>query len=168
MQNVIRGRVRKYGANINTDLITPAYTVRMPMEVMLQHLMEGVDPEFAKKVQPGDILVAGPNFGSGSSRESAPRCLKAAGISAVISPLFARIFYRNAINIGLPVLSLQDTDGINDGDELEIDPLAGTIKNLTTGRQYTCDRYTENIMELIRDGGLIAHLEKQFASDENR
>nr|WP_325240189.1 3-isopropylmalate dehydratase small subunit [uncultured Oscillibacter sp.] len=156
----IHGRVHKFGDNINTDLISPAYYIGKPDEVMIAHAMEGADPEFSKKVQPGDIIVAGHNFGPGSSRETAPFVIKGSGIVCVIASSYARIFFRNAINIGLPILTCDRVDEINGGDELEVDPIAGAIVDITTGKEYVCSRLPENIMELVRDGGLIAHLMK--------
>lgn len=126
--------------------------------------MEGADPDFPKKVRAGDIMVAGKNFGSGSSRETAPMIIKGSGIAVVIAEFFARIFYRNAINIGLSVLTTNSVSEINDGDELEVDPIAGTIRNITTGKSYQCTKYPENIMKLVNDGGLINHLRKQLKS----
>jgi 3-isopropylmalate dehydratase small subunit len=162
--HTIHGRVFKYGANINTDLISPAPYIGLSREIMLAHGMEGVDPEFPQKVRPGDIIVAGPNFGSGSSRESAPWIIKESGIGAVVAPLFARIFYRNAINIGLPVLTCEEVDleGISDADELKIDPIEGVIHNLTTNKVISCAKLPKNLMELVMDGGLIGHLEKKY------
>lgn len=117
----IKGKVHKFGDNINTDLISPAQYMEMSNEIIAQHAMEGADPEFMEKMKPGDIIVAGKNFGSGSSRETAPLALKNAGVSVVIAEFFARIFYRNSINIGLPVLMTKDTSSIQDDDELEVD-----------------------------------------------
>ena len=158
---MIRGKVHKFGDNINTDLISPAYYIGKSDEIMIAHAMEGADPDFSKKVQPGDILVAGHNFGPGSSRETAPFVIKGSGIACVIAVSYARIFFRNAINIGLPILTFDQVDEICDGDELEVDPLAGTIINITTGKEYVCSQLPENIMELVQDGGLIAHLMKK-------
>lgn len=165
-QGTIQGRVLKYGDNINTDLISPAPYVGLAREIMLAHGMEGVDPEFPKKVRKGDIIVAGRNFGSGSSRETAAYILKESGIGAVISPLFARIFYRNAINIGLPVFILPEADRIGEGDILSIDPEAGVIEDLTSGERFSCGKVPPALLELIEDGGLIAHLEKRFGRQE--
>jgi 3-isopropylmalate/(R)-2-methylmalate dehydratase small subunit len=156
----IHGRVRKFGDNINTDLISPAPYIGMADEIMIAHAMEGADPEFSKKVRPGDILVAGKNFGSGSSRETAPFVIKGSGIAAIIAEFYARIFYRNAINIGLPVLSCAEAAKINAGDELKVDPVGGVILNVTTGEEYKCSALPENIMELVKDGGLIPHYRK--------
>ena len=157
---IIRGRAYTFGDNINTDFINPAQYMELPMEEMIQHAMEGADPDFSKNVRPGDILVAGKNFGSGSSRETAPLVIKGSGVSVVIAEFFARIFYRNAINIGLKVLICPQAKEISHGDQLEVDPLAGQIRDLTTGKQYTCTALLPHILELVNDGGLIAHLEK--------
>ena len=161
MQNdTIKGRVLKFGDNINTDFINPAYTMEMPMPEMIKHAMEGADPDFSKKVKPGDIMVAGKNFGSGSSRETAPIVIKESGISVLIAEFYARIFYRNAINIGLKVLTCPQAGEINDGDELEVDPVKGVIKDITQGKQFNCSVLPPHIIELVNDGGLIGHLKK--------
>lgn len=157
-----RGRVIKYGDDINTDWIAPSPYGPCSKEVKLAHAMEGVDPDFPKKVRQGDILVVGKNFGCGSSRETAPYVIKESGIAAVVAEFYARIFYRNAINIGLPLLMTKDIDRINDGDDLEVNPIAGTIHNYTSGEDYKCDKLPENLMELLEDGGLIAHTKKKM------
>ena len=168
---IIRGIVHKFGDNINTDFINPAQVMELPIEEQIAHAMEGADPDFSKKVRPGDIMVTGKNFGSGSSRETAPMVIQGSGISVLIAEFFARIFYRNAINIGLKVLICPDTSGISDGDELEVDVAAGRIRDLTTGTELHCDKLPDNILELVRDGGLIPHLQKQLGirtgDDEN-
>ena len=157
----IHGKVHKYGDNINTDLISPAPYIGMAEEIMIAHAMEGVDPNFSKNVKPGDIIVAGKNFGSGSSRETAPFVIKGSGISVIIAEFYARIFYRNAINIGLPVLMSDCIEKISAGDELKVDPIAGKIINVTRNEEYTCSALPDNIMQLVKDGGLIPHLKKQ-------
>jgi len=159
--NTIRGSVHKFGDNINTDLISPAPYIGMADEIMIAHAMEGADPDFSKKVRPGDIIVGGKNFGSGSSRETAPFIIKGSGISVIIAEFYARIFYRNAINIGLPVLICKDAARINGGDVLRVDPVGGVIVNETSGEEYSCSALPENIMELVRDGGLIPHYQKR-------
>jgi 3-isopropylmalate/(R)-2-methylmalate dehydratase small subunit len=158
---IIRGRVHKFGDNINTDIISPAQYMELSYAEMAVHAMEGADPDFSKKVCPGDIIVAGKNFGSGSSRETAPIALKEAGIGAVVAEFFARIFYRNAINIGLPVVESNIVDRIEDGDELEITPLNGVIKNLTKNEEYQCSVLPPHIINLIETGGLVKSLEKK-------
>ena len=157
----IQGKVHKFGDNINTDLISPAPYIGKADEIMIAHAMVGADPDFPQKVKPGDIMVAGKNFGSGSSRETAPFVIKGSGIAVIIAEFYARIFYRNAINIGLPVLTCASVSKINDGDELKVDPINGVILNVTTGEQYKCSALPENIMELVKDGGLIPHYQKR-------
>jgi len=158
----IVGKVHRFGDNINTDLICPGQYMELPDEEIAAHAMQGADPDFAKRVQPGDIIVAGKNFGSGSSRETAPQAIKSCGVSLVVAELFARIFFRNCINIGLPVLILKDTSGIRDGDRLEVSLKDGTIHNLTTGAGWTCDPIPEKIMEMMNAGGLIPLLEQKL------
>lgn len=156
--NIIRGKVHKFGDNINTDFINPAQYMELSMEEMVKHAMEGADPNFAKNVKGGDIIVAGKNFGSGSSRETAPMVIKASGVSVVIAEFFARIFYRNAINIGLKVLICSETNKISEGDELELDIALGVIRNISTGKSHICSKLPDNIIEMVNDGGLIEHL----------
>jgi len=159
---IIRGRVHKYGDNINTDIISPAKYMELSYDDIAAHAMEGVDPDFSRKVQPGDILVAGKNFGSGSSRETAPIALKYAGVGAIVADFFARIFYRNSINIGLPVLECQAVQEINDGDELEINLEKGIILNITQGKEYQSTALPDHILKMIQEGGLVAQLEKNI------
>lgn len=163
MNNQIQGRVWKYGDNIDTDVIIPGQYLKFSGADLVAHAMEGVDPEFAKKVQPGDILVAGKNFGCGSSRETAPGVLKDVGVAAIIAPFFARIFYRNAINLGLPVLECTDTGRIEPGDILEIRFEDGVIANLSRAEQYTFRPFPENVMQILSAGGLIKYLEQRLA-----
>ena len=159
-KKLICGKVHKFGDNINTDFINPAQYIELSMEEMTAHAMEGANPDFSKKVKPGDIIVAGKNFGSGSSRETAPLVIKNSGISVVIAEFFARIFYRNCINIGLKILICEQASEIGDGDELEVDASNGVIHDLTTGKEYKCTALPDHILRLVEDGGLIAHLEK--------
>lgn len=156
------GRVWKFGDNIDTDAIIPArYLNTSDPNELAKHCMEDADREFPNKVQPGDIIVAGKNFGCGSSREHAPIAIKAAGVSCVIAPSFARIFYRNAFNMGLPIFECSEAAReINEGDELEVDADNGEIRNLTTGKTYKAQPIPAFMQELIRDGGLIAHILK--------
>lgn len=162
--HTIRGRVHKYGDNINTDLINPSPSINLDRALMNAAAMRGVDPDFTKKVKPGDIIVAGKNFGCGSSRETAPIVIKENGVSAVVADFFARIFYRNCINIGLTVLTTDKTDCIRDGDELEIDTRLGVIRNITAGEEYNCTKLPRNVQELVDDGGLIPHLKKKLGT----
>ena len=161
-QETIRGKVHKFGDNINTDLINPAQYMELSLQEMIAHAMEGANPDFAAKVKPGDIMVAGKNFGSGSSRETAPMIIKGCGISVVIAEFFARIFYRNAINIGLKVLICPTAGQINDGDALEVDPVGGVITNLTTGERHACSTLPAHILELVNAGGLVGHLRQKL------
>lgn len=161
------GRVLKYGDNINTDLIAPSPYGPCSREVKIAHAMDGVDLEFSKKVRQGDILVVGKNFGCGSSRETAPYVLKESGISVVIAESFARIFFRNAINIGLPLLTTSDIPRINPGDILEVEPINGIIYNQTTAETYQSTRLPENLVELLQDGGLVEHLKKKNKRKED-
>jgi 3-isopropylmalate/(R)-2-methylmalate dehydratase small subunit len=162
MSVIIRGRVWKYGDNINTDIISPGQYMSLPVEKQAVHAMEAIDPDFAKKVQPGDILVAGNNFGSGSSRETAQMVLKHLQIGAIISESFARIFYRNSINVGLPVVEMVDTSVIQEGDEIEVDLLAGKIMNNTQGTEYKGTKLPEHLIEMVTLGGLEPYLAKKL------
>jgi 3-isopropylmalate/(R)-2-methylmalate dehydratase small subunit len=155
----LRGKVHKYGANVDTDAIIPArfLNVSDPSE-LAKHCMEGIDPKFAGRVQKGDIMVADSNFGCGSSREHAPLAIKAAGVSCVIARSFARIFYRNAINIGLPILECdQVADGTQTGDELEVVLETGEIRNLSRNQTFKAKPYPDFMLELVSAGGLIEH-----------
>ena len=156
----LRGRVHRYGDNVNTDEIIPArYLNTSDVAELAAHCLEDIDLDFVKHVKPGDIIVGGENFGCGSSREHAPLALKGAGVSGVIAASFARIFFRNAINIGLPVLVAPDAAAdAQRGDELEVDLTAGTIKNVTQGRQYQAAPFPAFLQELIAAGGLMAQV----------
>ncbi len=158
----LRGRAWKFGDDISTDHITPGryYHLRSNMPELAKHVMEDADPEFPKKMKPGDFIVAGKNFGMGSSREHAPLAIKIAGVSAVIAKSFARIFYRNAINVGLPVL-IADTEGIEDGDELEVDLSTGTIKNLTRNTELRARPLPEIMINILNEGGLVEYVRKK-------
>jgi 3-isopropylmalate/(R)-2-methylmalate dehydratase small subunit len=161
---MLKGKVHKYGADVDTDAIIPArfLNVSQPGE-LAQHCMEDIDFDFVKKVKPGDIIVATTNFGCGSSREHAPLAIKATGISAIIAKSFARIFFRNAVNIGLPLLeSPEAVDNIADGDSLEIDLAGGVIKNLTRGGVFTAVPYPEFMSQLISAGGIIEYTRKRL------
>jgi len=163
--NIINGRTWKVGNDMNTDLIYPGkYLPIFEPAEMAKHAMEGFDAEFPKKVKAGDFIVAGKYFGCGSSREQAATCLKFAGVGAVIAKSFARIFYRNAINLGLPILICKETDEIEAGDMLKVNFVAGTIENTTKNKLYTVKPLPEFLMEIISDGGLIPHLKKKMAA----
>ena len=156
----VRGRVFKYGDNVDTDVIIPArYLNIADAEELASHAMEDIDADFVRNVRPGDIIVAGANFGCGSSREHAPRVLKDKGISCIIAPSFARIFYRNAINIGLPILECEKAArAIAAGDEIEIDFATGRIDDLTTGKMFESRPFPEFIQHIIDCGGLLNSL----------
>ncbi len=155
-----KGRVFKYGDNIDTDVIIPArYLNTSDPKELASHCMEDIDKEFVKKVNPGDIIVAGKNFGCGSSREHAPLSIKTAGVSCVIASTFARIFYRNAINIGLPILECDAAvQGTEAGDEIEIDFNAGIIKNLTKGTAFKSQHFPEFMKKIMAADGLINYI----------
>jgi 3-isopropylmalate/(R)-2-methylmalate dehydratase small subunit len=154
---IIRGRVWRFGDDIDTDAIIPArYLNTSDPSELARHVMEDADREFPSKVKKGDIIVAGKNFGCGSSREHAPIAIKAAGIQAVIAKTFARIFYRNAFNIGLPIFeSPEASEGIREGDTIEIDADAGVIRNITRAEEYKARPIPSFMQELIEAGGLI-------------
>ncbi len=159
----LKGRVWKFGSNIDTDLIIAArYLNTSDPEELARHVMEDADPDFANKMKRGDIIVAGENFGCGSSREHAPIALKAAGISAVIAPTFARIFYRNAFNMGLPIFELSQADEIAEGDVVSIDMEEGTVVNETSGKSYRFTPIPEFMQELVDAGGLIKYAQKEM------
>jgi len=163
---MLKGKVHKYEANVDTDVIIPARYLSLsePAE-LAEHCMEDIDPEFLSRVQLGDIIMATTNFGCGSSREHAPLAIKAAGVSCIIARSFARIFFRNAINIGLPLLECEDAVAQTEaGDILEVDLSSGQIKNLTKGLTFTGKPYPDFMAELISVGGLIEHTKKRIAS----
>ena len=155
-----KGHVFKYGDNVDTDVIIPArYLNSFDAQELATHAMVDIDPEFAHKVQPGDLIVANKNFGCGSSREHAPLCLKTAGVSCVIAETFARIFYRNAINIGLPILECDEAvKNIDANDELEVNFDTGLIKNLTKNEQYQGEAFPEFMQNIINNNGLIGYI----------
>jgi 3-isopropylmalate/(R)-2-methylmalate dehydratase small subunit len=165
---LLKGQVHKYGANVDTDVIIPAryLNVSEPLE-LAKHCMEDIDPQFIKDVKRGDIIMADTNFGCGSSREHAPLAIKSAGVSCVIARTFARIFFRNAINIGLPLLESPDAvDNTQNGDILEVDLAAGKIVNLTNGKMFTAKPYPEFMSELINDGGLVEYTKKRLKANK--
>jgi 3-isopropylmalate/(R)-2-methylmalate dehydratase small subunit len=158
---VLKGRAFKFGDSISTDHIIPGrYAhLRSNLPELAKHVLEDADPIFVSKVKAGDFIVAGNNFGLGSSREHAPLVIKMAGVSAILAKSVARIFFRNAINLGLPIL-ICDTDGINDGDELEIDLAMGIVKDVTNGNQFTFGRIPEVMLRILDEGGLISFIQK--------
>ena len=157
-----QGKAIKYGDNVDTDVIIPArYLNTSDSKELALHCMEDIDKDFVKKVNAGDVMVAGYNFGCGSSREHAPIAIKASGISLVIAKSFARIFYRNAINIGLAIVECEEAvDGISNGDELSADLTNGVIYNLTTGEKFAVKPFPEFIQNIIEKGGLVESVKK--------
>lgn len=162
---MIRGKAHKFGDDIDTDVIIPApYLVSTDPVELGKHAMEGADADFPKKVKPGDVLIAGRNFGCGSSREHAPMALRGVGLSCVIAKSFARIFYRNSFNTGLLILISPDAaDGIAPGDEVEVEPEKGVIRNLSKNTQYRAEPVPPFMQELLNEGGLMKYMMERFA-----
>ena len=162
----LRGRVHKYGADVNTDVIIPArYLNTIDPQELAAHCMEDIDTEFLRRVRPGDIIVAGANFGCGSSREHAPIAIRAAGISCIVAESFARIFFRNAINLALPVLECREAIAVSDpGDDLEVELETGSIRNITKGLEFQAKPYPPFMLEIIQAGGLIEYTRNRLES----
>ncbi|HIC09785.1 MAG TPA: 3-isopropylmalate dehydratase small subunit [Campylobacterales bacterium] len=161
----IKGQVWKFGDNIDTDLIIPArYLNTSDPYQLAKHAMEDADPDFSKKVKKGDIIVAGRNFGSGSSREHAPIALKYAGVSAVIAKSFARIFYRNSFNTGLPIFEIDEVEEIAEGSRLSIDMDSGVIEDMESGKKYKFKPIPQFMQQLIQAGGLINYAKEKIAN----
>jgi 3-isopropylmalate/(R)-2-methylmalate dehydratase small subunit len=158
---MLKGKAFKFGDDISTDHICPGryFHLRSNLPELAKHAMEDADPDFAGRVSPGDFVVGGRNFGLGSSREHAPVVIKMCGVSAVLAKSAARIFFRNAVNVGLPVL-LCDTDMIGDGDELEVDLAAGRVKNLTSGGELAVAKFPDVMLVILEAGGLIPYIKK--------
>jgi len=158
---VLKGRAFKFGDNISTDHIAPGRLahLRSNLPELAKHVLEDADPTFANRIKAGDFIAAGSNFGLGSSREHAPLIIKMAGVSAILAKSVARIFFRNAINLGLPVL-ICDTTLIDDGDELEVDLGASTVKDITNGTQLTFGKIPEVMLRILDEGGLISYIQK--------
>lgn len=167
MEDIIKGRVWKFGDDIDTDIIIPGrYLVLTNENELAKHAMEGLDPDFYEKLEEGDIILAGKNFGCGSSREHAPIALKAAGISAVVAESFARIFYRNAINVGLPLLESENiSPSFTQGDEVELNLDKGILKNETSGGEYEVKKLPEFMLEILNNGGLIPYLKEKMKEE---
>lgn len=160
----LKGKIFKYGDNVDTDVIIPArYLNSSTAANLVAHCLEDLDADFAEAVNEGDMIVGGKNFGSGSSREHAPLAIKYAGVSCVIAESFARIFYRNSINIGLPILECPEAvKASKTGDELEVDIDQGKIKNLRTAETYQAELFPPFMQQIIKDGGLIEHVKKEM------
>ena len=151
-----------FGDNVDTDLIAPGRYMKFGLEEISKHCLESLMPTFAASVQKGDVVVAGRNFGAGSSREQAPEALKHLGVAALIAESFAGLFYRNAINLGLPALVCAQAKQIRPGDDIDLDAVTGKLRNRTTGEDLRCEPIPDFLMQLIRDGGLLPHLEKRL------
>jgi 3-isopropylmalate/(R)-2-methylmalate dehydratase small subunit len=158
---MLKGKAWKFGDDISTDHIAPGryFHLRSDLPELAKHVLEDADPDFASKMSPGDFVVGGKNFGLGSSREHAPTIIKLSGVSAVLAKSFARIFFRNSINVGLPVL-ICDTDKIEPGDELEVDLESGKIRDLTNGQEQEFKPLPPTMIRILDDGGLLAHIQK--------
>ena len=165
--SLIEGKVWNFGSHVDTDLIIAArYLNTSVPEELAKHVMEDADPEFVTKMTPGDVIVAGENFGCGSSREHAPIALKAAGVAAVIAPTFARIFYRNSFNMGLPIFELPESAEIKEGEVVSVDLDAGTITNKTTNKTYNFTPIPPFMQELIAAGGLMAYADQEIEGNK--
>ena len=156
---MISNRVWKFGDNINTDILAPGVYIKLPIEELASHCLESIDPSFSSEVSKGDIIVAGNNFGMGSSREQAAQVLKELGIIAVIAASFGGIFYRNAFNLGLPVIISRDVSKIDIDHQIKLDLEAGRIRNITTNQDLVGEKVPENLLTLIEAGGLVPYLE---------
>ncbi len=154
------GRAFVFGDDVTTDALAPGAYMKKPVEEMASHCLEAVDPSFARSVRAGDVVVAGENFGLGSSREQAAIALRQLGVAVVVAKSFAGLFFRNAVNLGLAPLVCAEAGRIRPGDQLAVEPMAGRIENLTTRESYACEPIPPHLAEMIRDGGLLPHLEK--------
>ncbi len=167
-ENGPAGRAWVFGDNIDTDVLAPGRYMKGPVEAAAPHCLESVDPDFAGNVAPGDFVVAGGNFGLGSSREQAAQVLRILGVAAVIAKSFGGIFYRNAFNLGLLAVRCREIDRINARDRLALDAEAGILRNLSTGERYACEPVPAHLLALIADGGLIPQLERRFKSNNGK
>ncbi len=164
---IIKGKVHKFGDNINTDdIIAAKYLDSQDEKFLGSRCMENIDPDFTKRVRPGDIIVAGSNFGCGSSREHAPWAIKGCGISVVIAKSFARIFYRNAVNIGLPIVELKEVDQISNADTIEVDLSKGIVNNISKNKSYRISVFPKFLQEIIESGGLINWIKAKESKNE--
>lgn len=160
----VRGKAFVFGDRIDTDVLAPGPYMRESLAVLASHCLEAVDPDFAGQVRPGDIVVGGESFGIGSSREQAVQALAELGVGAIVARSFARIFYRNALNLGLPALVCADLEAAR-GDELEVRPAEGRILNHSSGRQFACEPIPPQLMEIVAGGGLMPWLERKLAAE---
>lgn len=158
----IEGRAWVFGDDIDTDVLAPGHAMRLPIEELAKHCLVAVAPQFAANVERGDIIVAGSGFGIGSSREQAVQALLHLGVAAVLARSIARIFYRNALNLGLPVLVFPEADRIRDGDRLRVDAARGLVSDMTSGVDFRCEPIPGFLLDMLRDGGLIPHLHRKL------
>ncbi len=154
-----------YGDRIDTDLLAPGYAMKKGPEALAQHTLEALDPDFAAAVRPGDMVLGGADFGIGSSREQAAISLKTLGVSAVLATSFARIFYRNCLNIGLPAIAFDPAGKVSSGDRLRLDLAAGRLENVTSGRTFDVPPLPAHLLDMIEAGGLMAHLKNRLSAD---
>jgi 3-isopropylmalate/(R)-2-methylmalate dehydratase small subunit len=162
----VSGKAWVFGDAVNTDVMAPGLYFKSSMDEMAKHCMEALNPDFAKQVQPGDVIVGGENFGVGSAREQAALAFKHHQISAILAPSFGRIFYRNALNFGVPVLLFEEYAEVQAGDELSVDPIAGTVTNHTQNKAYSVDPIPEYLMDMRTAGGLMPWLKQRLAAGE--
>jgi 3-isopropylmalate dehydratase small subunit len=165
--DILRGRARLFGDHVDTDVIIPArHCATLDLSELGRHAMEGLDPYFSTRIDRGDVIVAGRNFGCGSSRETAPLALLGAGVGAVVASSFARIFFRNALNVGLPIFeSLDAAAGFEEGDSLEIDPSAGRLTHVKTRRTFALAPYPEQLLGIVAAGGLVPYVRRRLGLD---
>lgn len=156
-----------YGPGIDTDVLAPGYLMKLTPEELAKHCLAAIDPDFAPNVRTGDFLVAGANFGIGSSREQAAVSLTLLGVGAVLAPSFARIFYRNALNLGLPALVFPEAETVRKGDRLRVDPVAGRVENLTTSSVHACTPIPGHLMTMVRAGGLMPWLKVRLSHEKS-
>ena len=157
------GRAWVFGDNVDTDVLAPGKYMKSGIEELARHCLEAVEPGFAASVHAGDVVVGRRNFGTGSSREQAPQALKHLGVAALVAESFAGLFYRNALNLGLPAVVCPDAQRIRAGDRVRVDPEAGRIENMSTGEVLACEPIPAHLMQMLGDGGLVPHLEKRLA-----
>lgn len=162
------GRAWAFGDDVDTDVLAPGQYMKLGIEELARHCLESVAPEFAGSVQPGDVVVGGRNFGTGSSREQAPQALKQLGVAALVAVSFAGLFYRNALNLGLPAVVCPEARRVRPGDRVRVDPEAGRIEILSTGEVLACEPIPAHLMQMLRDGGLVPHLERRLRSNPEK
>ncbi|MEO8777869.1 MAG: 3-isopropylmalate dehydratase [Rhodanobacter sp.] len=160
----VRGRAFIFGDKIDTDVLAPGPYMRGTLKVLASHCLEAIDPDFAREVQPGDVVIAGDSFGIGSSREQAVQALAQLGVGALVAKSFARIFYRNALNLGMPALVCPDLQ-VDRGDDIEVRFAEGTVINHTQGREFPCEKMPAKLLEVVTAGGLMPWLERKLARE---